>query len=432
MMNALALGLVLTSLLTAGFFTPTPETQKSPENDVIVKEGHRVVVVEFERDDKQTKVLISPPDSKTIKDGSQSKTKDEEEITHDQQGFKPKELVCDAYGKCVRKISSAFEKTKEVVSEKTHLAAEKAHQVGEETKKGMTETTEKAKDTVFQNAHQVFDKMQDTKQSVKEAKDKTSEKADEIKEEVKEKVSEKIEDAKQAPKIAEKEFTEILHRGRDVGVDVFQYAFSPEKLAALSGVLHMMGFSAAYGMCLWVTFASSSVLARALPRNQFAMVQSRIYPVYFKAMAYSVGIAMLGHLMGLGLKSGVGMFQGFNLMASLVMILVNLLYLEPRATKVMFERMKKEKEEGKGKEGSGLVAEVAGRGGLSTAEVGGRLEKEDEEKTAAAKAKFEMVRLSEKLQKLNSYSSFLNVLTLMSLTWHLVHLGQRVHLEACV
>ncbi|GFP81387.1 transmembrane protein 205 [Phtheirospermum japonicum] len=433
--------------MVIGFFTPTPETQKPPKEDVIIKEGHRVVVVEFEKDDKHTKVLISPPDPEKITDDALSKTKDEEETTR-QHGFKPKEIVCDAYGKCKHKISSVLEKTKEAVAEKAHVAADKAREVEEEAKQGMTEAVEKVKDTVGQTAHQVLDKMHDSKESLKEAKDKAAEKAGEIKEgaekvkeEVKEKASEKMEAAKQAPKRAEKEFSEILHRGRDVWVDAFHYAFSPERLSALSGVLHLMGFAAAYGMCVWVTFASSSVLAGALPRNQFAVVQTRIYPVYFKAMAYSVGMAMLGHLMGRGPKSGVGMFQGFNLMASLGMILVNLLYLEPRATKVMFERMKREKEEGRGKEGHVITSEASGRaedlaaeiaGGVSTAEIGGRLEKQQEEIAAAAKAKSEMVRLSEKLQKLNSYSSFLNVLTLMSLTWHLVHLGQRLNVAACV
>lgn len=67
---------------------------------------------------------------------------------------------------------------------------------------------------------------------------------------------------------------------------------------------------------------------------------------------------------------------------------------------VMFERMKKEKEEGsKQKEGSRVEV---GRDG-------------------------ETVGLSGTLQRLNSYSSFLNVMTLMSLTWHLVHLSKLLH-----
>lgn len=45
-------------------------------------------------------------------------------------------------------------------------------------------------------------------------------------------------------------------------------------------------------------------------------------------------------------------------------------------------------------------------------------------------ARAQIVELSERLKKLNAYSSFLNILTLMHLTWHLVYLGQHLH-SAC-
>lgn len=42
----------------------------------------------------------------------------------------------------------------------------------------------------------------------------------------------------------------------------------------------------------------------------------------------------------------------------------------------------------------------------------------------------QVIRLSERLKQLNSYSSGLNIFTLMFLTWHLVYLGQRVQLSS--
>lgn len=85
-----------------------------------------------------------------------------------------------------------------------------------------------------------------------------------------------------------------------------------------------------------------------------------------------------------------------------------------------------EKEEGTRKEVHGTehastrapdsTAETAGRGSTGVIERG----KRDEAKT-------EMIQLSRTLQRLNSYSSFLNVMALVFLTWHLVHLGQRLH-----
>lgn len=125
--------------------------------------------------------------------------------------------------------------------------------------------------------------------------------------------------------------SDISRRASEVALDMFEYAMPPMSMAFVA--LHLLGFAAAYGTCVWVTFASSYVLASSLPRHQFGIVQSKIYPVYFKAMTYSVGIAFLGQLMTS--QKGVGIFQVLNLMMSVMMILVNLLYLQPRATKVI-------------------------------------------------------------------------------------------------
>lgn len=367
MMNFLALGLVLTSLVTAGFFSPSPENPRSRE-DVIVKEGHRVVVVEYEKDDGNTKVLISPQDSQKINngkgfvenakekmeglkegvegasssvlDGVKKKVGNQEEEEREHK-FRPRELVCDAYGKCKHKIASVFERTKEAAAE-----AEEA----------VSEAAEKVKDTVAHTASKASDRVQEAKENVKdsasEAKEKVSEKASGIRDEAgkklegaKDAVSDKAREAakeaeggaRRARKQAHKELRVILHHARDLAGDVIDYVAPPEKVSPVAGIIHLMGFSAAYGMCLWITFASSYVLAEALPRQQFAMVQSKIYPVYFKAMGYSVGMALLGHLVGPSRRfspASTAAFQGLNLASSLAMILMNLLWLEPRATKV--------------------------------------------------------------------------------------------------
>ncbi|KAG8378471.1 hypothetical protein BUALT_Bualt08G0140600 [Buddleja alternifolia] len=425
MMNVLALGLVLTSLVTAGFFSPTPEKNNPKEDVIVVKEGHRVVVVEYDQKDDHvnTKVLISPQDShKTVvddddkghiitdaKDKLSEKIEDTKEIIIDakDKSFSPKELVCDAYGKCKEKIASAIGKTKDTAAEKVYAAEEGAKEAVGKAKEKVSEKVEGAKETAS-------DKAKEAEQMIEKASDKV----------------------KEGAKEGQKELGEIFRHAREVVGDVLAYVASPERLAPVTGVLHLMGFAAAYGICVWVTFASSYVLAGALPKQQFAMVQSRIYPVYFKSMAYGVGAALLGHLMNQR-KSlwpiGVGMFQGFNLMASLAMIFVNLMYLEPRATKVMIARMKKEKEEGRGKEGhtietrAGVVdstAETAGRGTTTATTTTTTTYVATPEEMAA---KSEIKRLSQTLERLNSYSSSLNVLTLVSLTWHLVHLGQHLH-----
>ncbi|XP_073036644.1 uncharacterized protein [Primulina eburnea] len=459
MINVLALGLFFTSFVTAGFFSPTPEKQNSKEN-IVLKDGHRVVV-EFEKNNGNTKVSISPQDYKGFVENMEDKVsetlegvkgglKEEDSVITEEinSGFSPRELVCDAYGKCKHKIAAAIGKTKEAVADKAH-----------EVKEGADEAVGKVKDTVTHSVDRVSVKAREStenvKESAREAKDKVFDKANEIKEgaavqaeKAKSLVSEKAKEAEEmledasdrvkqgAQRVKEggkKELRGAFQRARAVGVRVLAFLVPPVSMNSVSGVLHLLGFAAAYGMCVWVTFASSYVLAAALPRHQFGMVQSKIYPVYFKAMAYSVGMALFGHLLSQRRRLSpvsVGMFQAFNLGVSLVMVLANLLYLEPRATKVMFERMKKEKEEGRGKESDDK--ELSGLRNIDPttgSRVGSRGSVEEKQTDTAAVDKAEMVRMSEMLRRLNSYSSFLNVVVLMSLTCHLVYLGQRLHIE---
>lgn len=87
----------------------------------------------------------------------------------------------------------------------------------------------------------------------------------------------------------------------------------------------------------------------------------------------------------------------------------------------MLERMKMEKEEGTGKEGPTTVEASRQVPVDSTADMAGRVPVSTR---AEAAARSQIIRLSQTLQSLNSYSSFLNALTLVSLTWHLVHLSQ--------
>ncbi|XP_047980578.1 uncharacterized protein LOC125222146 [Salvia hispanica] len=402
MMNFLALGLVLTSLVTAGFFTPTPQNPKSSDDNVIVRDGHRVVVVEYEKDDGNTKVLISPPDK--LNENMKEEVKEGVKVARDELGnlvesqedrkFSPRELVCDAYGKCKHKIASAFEKTKESAAETASSVEEAARGKIRESKEKVKDSANEVKEEVAEKARRVGDAMQESKEKVKG--------------EVAEKAG-----------AARKELREILRHAWEVAGDVLDYVAPRERVGFAAGVAHLMGFAAAYGMGVWITFASSYVLAGALPRSQFAVVQSKLYPVYFRGMACGVGMALLGHLAGR--RGPAPVLQGLNLAAALGMILVNLRWLEPQATKVMVERMKKEKEEG-----TGQAVETSRKAGESAAETAGRVPASEE-----AAARSQIIQLSQTLERLNSYSSFLNALTLVSLTWHLVHLGQRLHAATC-
>lgn len=83
----------------------------------------------------------------------------------------------------------------------------------------------------------------------------------------------------------------------------------------------------------------------------------------------------------------------------------------------MFERIKIEKEEGRGRE------DMTGDRGRTEHQRTGEHSRSADQDAVRSR----IIKLNDKLKKLNSYSSLLNILNLMSLTWHLVYLAQRLH-----
>lgn len=399
MMNVVSLCLVVTSLVTAGVLSPTPKKQNNGD-DLIVKEGHRVVVVEYDQEGQPiTKVSISPEDktrqrfnSDKLKEAvsvlpnlgqglSTPKTDGGGEDEGDGEWRSPKELICDAYGKCKHKIVDAIGRTKEAVSEKAHDVGEKtketkekAEDVVEKAKEAVSEkargfaektreTGHEAQDAAERKAHEVVEKTKEAAHEAVEKKKKAAHRMEEAAEEsygkAKEAVRNKAQEVEgQARERAEKTWEAVKDAkdvgktfGKDVAGNVTEFAATFRKQAGATfrelvtgkalnlvvGVVYLVAFSTAYGTAVWETFILSYVLAGALPRQQFGVVQSKIYPVYFRTMAWGIGTAVLGLLVtdrGKAFSSMAEKFQIFNLLASLVLVFVNMLYLEPRATKV--------------------------------------------------------------------------------------------------
>ncbi|KAL5778817.1 hypothetical protein ACOSQ2_009554 [Xanthoceras sorbifolium] len=491
MINLLALCLVVSTLVSAGVWSPIPEKYNNKkQEDVIVKEGHRVVVVEYEQQGHHnTKVSISPEhdhhqipsleekisssaSASDMLDNANDKIKKASSVglSRSKPDHCHAELICDSYGKCKHRIASAIGKAKEKVSE--------AAEHGAEAKEKVQEALTKAKETATQKAQDV---KECAKESMEKAKQAAAETAQDVKKDVKEGAKETLSKAKSVAQetkdlgktigedvahnvtkhvgkahdslvdMAKQAKQESQHAARSAQISIHQvfdkidrfftglvtYLGLAGAMNPLMGVMNLLGFATAYGMCVWVTFISSYVLAGALPRQQFGMVQSKIYPVYFRAMAGSIGLALLGHTPHL-FRSKAEMFQGANLLGSVLMVLANSMYLEPRATKVMFERMKVEKEEGRGREGIVSETNRAAETGTTTTTTDPVVETTTATTTTTTATRLQhypeqevvrskLTRLSERLKKLNTYSSILNILTLMSLSWHLVYIGQRLH-----
>ncbi|PPR93357.1 hypothetical protein GOBAR_AA27315 [Gossypium barbadense] len=74
-----------------------------------------------------------------------------------------------------------------------------------------------------------------------------------------------------------------------------KYMTSMEALNKVMGIVKLLGLAIANGISVWVTFISNYILAGQLPRQQFRVVQSKIYPVYFRAMPYSIRLTFLAN-----------------------------------------------------------------------------------------------------------------------------------------
>ncbi|EOA38800.1 hypothetical protein CARUB_v10011076mg [Capsella rubella] len=380
MTKLLVLCLVLSSLLMFGNST------ESDSEEVIVKDGHRVVVVEYDADGKtNTRVLIQPPgkeEEKRIDKGEEvfgnakretaSSLSEEKEL---ERHLSPGELVCDALGKCKHKMATVLGKVKDLTA-----GNELYH-----------ETT---KETVARTARDVEEKAREVEEPVNERATK---------------------EAHKAQNVWEKAKIAVRGIGTMVGTAL--------GLTKIGSVMGLVGIAAAYGMCVWVTFVSGYVLASVLGRQQFDVVQSKMYPVYFKAVSVGILIGLLGHVISRRRKvftDAVDMWQAVNLLSSILMVEANASFVDPRVTKAMFERIKAEKEEGRGLDTSeSHSSETAAR------TIGKKVrEKMDE----AGGVNQRLRKLSERHCTLNAYSSLLNLLTFMSLTWHFVYLGHRLSL----
>ncbi|GMH00344.1 hypothetical protein Nepgr_002183 [Nepenthes gracilis] len=415
----------------------------------------------------------------------------------------PRELICDTFGKCKHKIAGAFSRAKEKVVETVHEVEEetkevlggavhKAKEMVCKVEKDGEEIGEKAKDAAevfmekykgksedmsaylesasgkaIKNEETMEDEAKKAKESfvnmVEKVKhesevfvEKSKRAGEDLSKDFESSLEQAADKAKEAGKMVEdrakkvkekgekgkKKLSDVAWRGKEVFCNVLRYTMSPELAKPLLGVLQLLGFSTAYGVSVWVTFAMSYVLAGVLPRQQFAVVQSKIYPAYFKVMTFGIGMSLLGHLWGKrseGFFHKTEMLQGYNLLACLLFVLANQLSLEPRASKVMFERMKAEKEERRGRDNfmqptkvggtfvTGAAAPVTTTTTTTTTAVRTTATQPPPPTRERAEAKSKMENLTNRLKKLNLYSSLLNIIVLMGLSWHLSYLSQRLH-----
>ncbi|EJD04394.1 uncharacterized protein FOMMEDRAFT_19631 [Fomitiporia mediterranea MF3/22] len=128
---------------------------------------------------------------------------------------------------------------------------------------------------------------------------------------------------------------------------------------------YLVGYAWLFGMSLWVTFFGGVIAYRALPRQQFGALQHRTFPVYFK-----LSIALASALLGLwnwghpAVRANpmafrqVDVIQAYTLLAVVLLQGANHFVVGPYTSRLMFQRHKLEKEEGKAYNDEGVSQEM--------------------------------------------------------------------------
>ncbi|CAD7924822.1 unnamed protein product [Amoebophrya sp. A25] len=192
--------------------------------------------------------------------------------------------------------------------------------------------------------------------------------------------------------------------GKASGVDL-------DTLATWKWPFHVFCFASWFGCSMWVSFVAGLVMFNNLPRHVFGRLQAKLFPRYFQFSVIFVSCALLPHLVpgsvlertALAKTVALPQNQQFNLAAIIGILLLNLLYFEPRTTAVMFERHKVEVKLGTGHEI-------------------GQLKPSDPAKANDP----ELVALSKRFGKLHGISTSLNLIALCLGVWHAVWIGSQV------
>jgi hypothetical protein len=167
--------------------------------------------------------------------------------------------------------------------------------------------------------------------------------------------------------------------GAAIGTNELVKTPKKERVNRVLRFLHLLAYAVTYGSAIWMTFISGRILSRTIPREQFRTVQTRMFPYFLKFMV--AGEALVALLSTIASHSS----PKWSIPAFLFLIAAtafNAFVLEPKTTKIYLERLRLEKEEGRG---------------------------------------IDSASMAEKQQKFNEvhgFSALLNLLSVLGLTYH--------------
>ena len=104
----------------------------------------------------------------------------------------------------------------------------------------------------------------------------------------------------------------------------------------IAKAMHMFSISIFFGCSTWVSFVAGIVMFKTLPRHVFGKLQSKLFPAFFQFTSLTLIIAIL--TLVFGLNQEWTSTSVLLVSSSLFFQLLNLVWLEPVTTKIMFER----------------------------------------------------------------------------------------------
>lgn len=134
-----------------------------------------------------------------------------------------------------------------------------------------------------------------------------------------------------------------------VGVEYVKKLLTPDARS-----IHLLAFGTALGSQVWVSFVGGPVQYANLPRQTFGVIQSKIFP-YFFGLNGALSLLLVGTLARefkvirehpFDIFDST-VYQAFTLATCAVSHIVNGLVIGPASSKIMFDRHRQEREEGK-------------------------------------------------------------------------------------
>lgn len=149
--------------------------------------------------------------------------------------------------------------------------------------------------------------------------------------------------------------------------------------------LHLLTWGVTLGTAVWMTFMSGRILQQNMPREMFRTVQTKMFPSYLRFLTAGEGVLTFLYTF---MRSS-SKWQILNLLILVGATAYNAYVLEPQTTKIYLDRLRLEKEEGRG---------------LSDA--------------AGDNVNEELAEKDKKFKELHGYSASVNLLSLAGLAYH--------------